>query len=184
MASFPHQRIAIIGTTAAGKSTLAEALSEKFNLPYVELDALYWGPNWTPVPFEEFWDQVETAIEGDRWVVVGNYQSVRWLIWDKADAIIWLDYPFRILFWRLLKRTVQRSLSRELLWGKNRDTFGRHLKFWSQDSLFFWLFKTYWQRKRETPFFLSLPSFNEMKIFHFKHPKQTEAWLNSLVIDA
>jgi hypothetical protein len=39
----------------------------------------------------------------------------------------------------------------------------------------YWLFKTYWRRKRETP--LLLEQYPHLKVFHFKHPKETEEWI-------
>lgn len=180
MNDFPHQRIAVIGTTGAGKSTLAEKLSKRLDIPYVELDALYWEAGWREADPYAFWDRVENAIEGEAWVIAGNYRSVQHMIWEKADAVIWLDYPMRILFWRLLKRTLRRAVTQEELWNGNRETFWRHLKLWSQDSLFHWLFKTYWRRKREFPVLLSLPGYDHLKVYRFKHPSELETWAGGI----
>ncbi len=185
MNTFPYKRIVVIGTTSSGKSTLAKQLADKLNLDFIELDALFWEPNWKEADFEVFRMRVETATSSQRslsegklgWVVAGNYRSVRDLIWPKAEAVIWLDYPFHIVFWRLLTRTIQRAVTRELLWGTNRETFWMHLKVWSPDSLFHWLFKTYWRRKRETPLLLSFPEYEHLKLIHFKHPREAEEWL-------
>ena len=40
------RRIAVIGNTGSGKSTLAEQLAELLGVPFVELDAINWQPNW------------------------------------------------------------------------------------------------------------------------------------------
>ncbi len=40
------QRIAILGCSGGGKSTLARALGEALDLPVVHLDQLYWLPGW------------------------------------------------------------------------------------------------------------------------------------------
>jgi hypothetical protein len=53
-----------------------------------------------------------------------------------------------------------------------------HFKLWSEESLFHWLFKTYWRRKREIPLLLSQPENSHLKLIHFKHPRETEVWLN------
>jgi len=42
------RRIVVIGTTGARKSTLAASLAARLDLPPIELDALHWGPQWTP----------------------------------------------------------------------------------------------------------------------------------------
>ena len=183
---FPYKRIVVIGTTSSGKSTLAEQLSNKLDLDFIELDALFWEPNWKEADDEVFRKRVETATSLQRgksenssgWVVAGNYRKVRDIIWPKAQVIIWLDYPFHIVFWRLLTRTIRRAVTQELLWGTNREPFWGHLKIWSQDSLFNWLFKTYWRRKRETPILLSLPEHAHLKLIHFKYPRETEKWLH------
>jgi adenylate kinase family enzyme len=174
----PHRRIAVVGATSSGKSTLAQKLAQKINADYIELDAFYWEPNWTPATMFDFFVRVEEAIQADAWVAAGNYRLVRDLIWDKAEAVIWLDYPFHIVFWRLLKRTVRRAVTQEELWNGNRESFWGHLKIWSQDSLFHWFFKTFWMRKREYPMLFSLPENAHLKIIHFKHPKEAEGWLN------
>jgi adenylate kinase family enzyme len=178
MNPFPYKRIVVIGTTSSGKSTLANALSEKLALDFIELDALYWEPNWKTAEVEVFRQRVEQATRSAGWVVAGNYSKVRDMIWSRAEAIIWLDFPFHIVFWRLLVRTIRRGWTQEELWNGNRETFWWHLKLWSEESLFHWLFKTYWRRKRETPMLVS--QYEHLKLIHFKHPKETEEWLASL----
>jgi adenylate kinase family enzyme len=180
MNTFPYKRIVVIGVAGAGKSTLAQRLSEKLGVRYIELDALYWQAGWQePDPFV-FWEQVEDAIEADSWVAAGNYGNIRFVIWPRAEAVIWLDYPLHIAFWRLLKRTIQRALTREELWNGNRETFWRHLPIWSRKSLFHWQFITYRRWKRETPTLLSLPNHKHLKVFHFKHPREAEEWFDEL----
>lgn len=180
MKRFTHQRIVVIGTTSSGKSTLAESLAKKLGIPYVELDALFWEPNWQEASPLEFRRRVESAIKPDAWVVAGNYSRVRNLIWERAELILWLDYPLPTVFWRLLTRTVCRAVTQEELWNGNRETFWWHLKLWSQESLFHWLFKTYWRRKQEIPILLSLPENRHLKCIHFKHPSETEKWLEKI----
>ena len=152
-------------------------LAEKIGGDFIELDALYWDPNWTPAELSVFYKRVETATSSQVWVVAGNYRGVRDLIWSKAQAVIWLDYPLPILFWRLLTRTVRRWITQEDLWNGNREKLWWHLKFWSEESLFHWLFKTYWRRKREIPQLLALAEYSHLKVFHFQTPTETDEWL-------
>lgn len=174
----------VIGTTSSGKSTLAQTLSKGLGIPCVELDALYWEPNWQAASPFDFWTKVKAAIEPEAWVVAGNYRLVRDLIWERAELIIWLDYSFQIIFWRLLARTIRRAWTQEELWNGNRETFWGHLKLWSQDSLFHWLFKTYWRRKREIPLLLSQPEYAHLKSMHFKHPREAERWLETITAES
>lgn len=180
MAGYPHRRFVVIGTTSSGKSTLAEQISARLGLDFVELDALHWEADWTPAKLEDFRVRVEMATRSGAWVVAGNYHVVRDLIWPQAEAVIWLDYSLPLIFWRLLTRTFRRVIFREKLWNGNRESLWSHLKLWSDDSLFFWLFKTYWRRKREIPLLLARPEHAHLCVYHFKTPKEAENWLTKL----
>jgi adenylate kinase family enzyme len=177
MPTLPHKRIVVIGTTSSGKSTLAERIAKRFSFNFIELDALHWEPGWQEAPLEIFRERVRMATQAERWIVAGNYHVARDLVWSRAEAVIWLDYSLPRIFWQLTRRTFLRWWTQELLWGTNREPFWVHFKLWSQESLFHWLFKTYWRRKRETPQLLSLPQHRHLRLIHFKHPSEVEEWL-------
>ena len=180
MSPFPYRRLVVIGVTSSGKSTLAEHLALRFDLNFVELDALHWEPDWQAAPLEVFRARVERALEAERWVVAGNYSIVRDLVWPRAQAVIWLDYPLLTVLRQLTRRTFKRWWTQELLWGTNREPLRDHFKLWSQDSLYHWLFKTYWRRKREVPRLLSLPEHGHLHLIRLKHPRETQSWLEGL----
>jgi adenylate kinase family enzyme len=180
MTNFPYKRIVVMGTTSSGKSTLAEKLAYKSGYEFIELDALNWEPNWTPAPQEIFHQRVDKATQAEKWVVAGNYQSVRHIVWPKADVVIWLDYSLGRIFWQLTRRTFSRWWRHELLWGTNYENLWMHFKLWSDESLYHWLFKTYWRRKREYPMLLAMPEHKHLDLLHFKQPQETEAWLKTL----
>lgn len=180
MPPFQFQRVVVIGTTSSGKSTLAKGLADRIRARYIDLDDLHWEPNWQEAPLDVFRERVRTATNSNVWVVAGNYRIVRDLVWPRAQAIIWLDYPFPIVFWRLIKRTLYRTITKEKLFAGNVESLRTQLRVWSQDSLVNWLFKTYWRRKRETPLLLALPEYAHLTLLHFKHPRETEAWLKSV----
>ena len=116
------KRISVTGSSGSGKSTLASKLAERLGAENVELDALYHQPGWTPLPDSEFLSSVAEAISGDRWVVDGNYNVVRELIWDAADTIVWIDLPRRVVMFQLVRRTVGRAVLRKRLWNGNRES--------------------------------------------------------------
>lgn len=179
MPTVPYKRIAVIGTTSSGKSTLAKQLADKLGYDFIELDALHWESNWREAPLEVFRGRVETATRAPAWVVAGNYHVVRDLIWSNAEAVIWLDYPLWTIFQRLWKRTWRRWWFQEELWNGNREKLWWHFKIWSDESLFHWLFKTYWRRKREYPALLALPEHRHLEVIQFKTPQEAEDWLRS-----
>lgn len=98
------QRIAILGCSGGGKSTLARALGEKLDLPVVHLDALYWLPGWVERDRAEFRGLMTEALAGSRWVVDGNYTNTTDLRLPRCDTIIVIDRPRWLCLWRVLWR--------------------------------------------------------------------------------
>ncbi|MGH6958619.1 MAG: hypothetical protein ACREEW_18285 [Caulobacteraceae bacterium] len=102
------QRIVVLGSSGAGKSTFARALGAALDLPVVHLDALFWRPGWTEPEPEAFRAKVAAAVAGDRWVTDGNYVGRTGdLRLPRADTVIFLDQPR----WLCLTRVVWRWLT-------------------------------------------------------------------------
>ena len=149
------QRIAVIGTTGSGKTTLARALAEQLHIPHVELDSLFWEANWSEATEPVFRERVSAALRGDAWVVDGNYSKARDIVWGKADTVVWLDYSLPVMLWRLIRRTLRRIALLEELWHGNRETWRG--AFFGRDSLFWWQLTTYKKHRRQYPALLSRP---------------------------
>ena len=66
------QRVAIIGSGGAGKSTLARQLGEATGLPVVHLDREYWAPGWVEPPRDEWTRKVALFAAEDAWIMDGN----------------------------------------------------------------------------------------------------------------
>jgi adenylate kinase family enzyme len=127
------ERIVIVGSSCAGKSTLGQLLGAWLGLPVVELDALYWLPGWQGCEEHVFLDKVRDAVARERWVLVGNYVQQRDLSWSRADTLIWLDLPLHVTIPRILTRSFRRWRSRELLWGTNSERFFQQLAVWDPE---------------------------------------------------
>ena len=139
----PHERlsigprISIRGATGSGKTTLGHTLGQRFGLPVVEMDAIYWLPNWQVKPLDQFRTDVKAALDAcpQGWICVGNYSQVQDVVLSQADTVLWLRLPFRVSFWRLCKRTVTRAWTRQLLWEGNPNRESWRQSFFSRDSI-------------------------------------------------
>jgi adenylate kinase family enzyme len=93
-------------------------------------------------------ERVTTAVAGETWVIDGNYSAARDLVWGRADTVIWLDLPFRVVMWRVVHRTVRRVARGDVLWSGNRERVRMAL---SRDSIILWALTTYHRRRRDYP---------------------------------
>lgn len=182
MTDTPHKdalrRVVIIGTSGAGKTTLARHLASRLNMPHIEFDAYRHGPNWTPTPNHILRQNVAKAIAADRWIADGNYSVVRDLVWPRATAIIYLDYAFPVVFYRLFCRTISRAAKRTVLWNGNREKLWWH--FFTKESLFLWAFQTHWSRKQSLLAAFDLPQHRHLAVFRLRSPRETRRLLDSI----
>lgn len=172
------QRVLVVGSSGAGKTTFARRLAQQIDANYFELDALHWGPDWTPVGKELFRERVTEAVARPRWVSDGNYFSVRDLVWSQATTLVWLDYSFPVVLSRSLRRSVRRVFTRERIFSGNRETFRQ--TFFSRESILWWVTTSFRPVRREIREFLEREENSRLKVFHFRKSREAEEFLVSL----
>ena len=148
-------KIQIIGTSGAGKTTLAEACAQVFDIPHIELDGIHWQDGWVELDRAEMKTRVAALLaQNSSWVVDGNYSQVFDLVQAQAELIIWPDLPKYQTLWAVTRRSIHRGLTRTRLWNtQNRESLFKF--FFTKESMFYWVWTTH-DRRHET--------FNE----HFK----------------
>lgn len=104
-----HQKIIVIGSPGAGKTTFAKRLATETGLPLFHLDALFWAPNWVENGAARFRASLLEVLAQDSWIIDGNYMSTMDLRLGAADAVYFIDVPF----WRCTYRVITRWLCRE-----------------------------------------------------------------------
>ncbi|MFD6178698.1 MULTISPECIES: P-loop NTPase family protein [unclassified Isoptericola] len=133
------RRILIAGTSGAGKTTLAGRLTAALDLPYTELDSLHHGPAWIPRP--EFEDDVRAIVAQDAWVSEWQYAVAKPLLLERAELLVWLDRPVRVVMRQVVGRTLRRRLRRVELWNGNLEPPLRTL-FTDEDHILRWAWRT------------------------------------------
>jgi adenylate kinase family enzyme len=81
-------RIAVVGTSGAGKTTFSARLAVLLECPHIELDAFQHGPNWQQATVEELRERTGAATAVGRWVCDGNYEA-RCAIWSGGARTSW-----------------------------------------------------------------------------------------------
>ncbi len=172
------KRLVVTGPAGSGKSTLAEAVAARIGVPFVELDAVFWGPAWTPTPRDAFREKVARLAAEEAWTIGASYSSVRDVIWARAEALVWLDLPLPLILGRLLHRTLRRIIRREVLWSGNRETWRD--AFFSRDSLFPFAIRQHRRFRRELPTALAAPEYRHLAIARLTTPRAVSAWLAAI----
>jgi adenylate kinase family enzyme len=111
------QRVIVAGTSGSGKTHLAARIAATLRIPHIEIDALHHGPGWAKR--STFEADVEHFAASPQWVTEWQYGTVRRLLAERADLLVWLDLGRTRVMWQVTRRTLRRFLWRETLWNGN-----------------------------------------------------------------
>ena len=169
------ERVAVVGTSGCGKSVFARQLAQSLGHPCVELDELSWAPDWRAKPEDVFRRLVAAAAAAPRWVIDGNYSRMRDVVWPRATTVIWLNFGFRTVFFRALRRTLGRLITREELWHGNRESLGR--AFFSRESILVWVITTFHRRRRQYEELRASGKYSHLSWIELRRPSDAKRYL-------
>ena len=90
------KKVLVIGCPGSGKSTFSRALHDLTRLPLIHLDMLFWNADRTTVSREVFLQRLDESMQGERWIIDGNYSSTMEKRMAASDTVIFLDYPVEV----------------------------------------------------------------------------------------
>ncbi|MEW2162745.1 AAA family ATPase [Streptomyces sp. NPDC007084] len=171
------RRILVAGSTGAGKTTLARALSGRLGIPFHEMDALaITGPGWQENP--SLVDDVARLTDGPGWVIDSfGHASVRDLLWARADTVVWLDYSRTVVMRRVLRRSAARTLLRRRIFGGNVETFG---SWFTADHPAWWAWSQYETRRADIAARCDAPRPAPLTVVHLRTPGATKSFFDRL----
>ena len=178
MSDGPIRRVSVIGSSGSGKTTFAARLAARLGVPHIELDAINWGPDWSPMDPQSFRARVIDATGGDGWVCDGNYSDVRLIVLDRADTVVWLDLPLRTCLMRMLSRSARRVQGGEELWNGNRERWRE--VFVGRQALFWWLITQHRRKRRDYEARFASAANAHLRVHRFRTSGEAEAWLAGL----
>ncbi len=90
------EKIIIIGSPGAGKSTFARSLRDRTGLPLHCLDLMYHNPDRTHVTGDIFDARLGDVLANDRYIIDGNYRRTLERRMMHCDTVFFLDYPVEV----------------------------------------------------------------------------------------
>ena len=137
-------RIAVYGVTGSGKTRAAADIGAVTGLPWHAVDDLTWEPGWIEVPTAEQRRRIEAICRADAWILDSIYS--RWLdvVLAQVQLIVALDYPRRLSYGRLLRRTATRMVTREPVCNGNVESLRNVL---ARDSVLWWHFRSFGRKR-------------------------------------
>lgn len=137
----------VVGCAGSGKTTLAGVLSSRLGLPHVERDEL--GEEGS----DEYRANVACEVAREEWVFDGAPYWVEDVVYPRAELVVALDYPRRVV----MRRALFRSLRRRAPWYTVR-----------------WAWRVWPERRVEID---ELERRADLEIVRLRSPRQARRWL-------
>jgi adenylate kinase family enzyme len=165
------KRVVVIGNGGGGKSTLCRALGERLGLPVYEVDAVQWLPGWQRAPLDETSRILDGWAADETWIIDGfGPMPVIERRLDRADTIVFIDFPFARHLWWSAKRQLA-SRVRGQAWAGQRRPPANLL-----------LFRTLRMVNAWRPQLLEMVSRSNRaaRLVHLHSPSEMRRWLGSV----
>lgn len=161
------EKVLIVGSPGAGKSTFARALATLTRLPIYYLDMLWHRPDRSHVSFEEFDEALEKILELERWIIDGNYLRTLHRRLLHCDTVFFLDYPSQLCLAGAEERV-----------GQQREDLP-----WAEETLdpdFAAYIRNFPVIKR--PLLVLMLMEHDGKVIHFTSRQEASAWLDAFAL--
>jgi len=143
-------KINVVGTTASGKTTFGKELAETLGVAFIEMDAIFWEPNWQEPSDTVFFENLQKAIDLPSWVLDGNYTRTIPIKWKDVDTVIWLDYSFR--------KTIFQSVI-------------------SKDSIILWCLRNYRINRKKYEAAMNNPEYSHIQFVRLRSHQEAKEYL-------
>ncbi len=168
------RRICVIGINGAGKTTFARKMAQKLDLPLVHIDSLYWFDNWQATPRDVFLQKLQAETEKDEWIIDGNNLRSLPARLERADGVVWLDYPAIVGALGALRRILRnRGRSRPDMGGECVEKLDRRALDFVRGILSF-------NRKNRPRIEEMLKNAPSVRVYRLKSRREAEKFLQNL----
>ncbi|MBT2653025.1 MULTISPECIES: hypothetical protein [Oceanobacillus] len=129
-------KVHIIGSVGSGKTTMARAIKTILDIPHIELDNIVWIRDSTGDRRRDLEDRdalLQSYVQQNHWVIEGVHISWVNSSLENADAIIFLDMPYYIRIYRIIRRFILQKLGKESANYKPTLSMFFHMIRWNHD---------------------------------------------------
>ena len=176
-------RVNVIGTSGSGKTTFGHQLAGILEIPFIEMDAIFWGPNWSPSGDEDFLPRLAEALHGEHWVLDGNYSRSTSTKWERVEVVIWLDFSFPRTLWQAIARAAGRLISQEELWPGTGNRESLRMLF-SKESIVLWTITSYARKRKNIIKMMGDPEYRHIRFHQLRSPAAAAGFLSAVGSDA
>ncbi|HZD22127.1 MAG TPA: adenylate kinase [Acidimicrobiia bacterium] len=175
-------RVVVVGCSGSGKTTLAREIARRLDIPRLEMDAVMHDGDWNATPDHVFAARLAEFATGDRWVIDGNYAShgASEAVWPRADTVVWVDPPKRVVVSRVVRRTLKRMITREELWNGLREPLGNLYKRDPYENIIVWAWTRYDSYRRRYEETMRDGTWAHATVRRLQDMRTTRQFLNSL----
>jgi adenylate kinase family enzyme len=124
------RRVLVTGLAGSGKSTFSRSLAAKTGLPLIHLDLHFWKPGWVAPSEGEWRERQGRLLNGDAWILDGNYEETLDLRLERADTIVVLDTPWWVCAGRAFLRGLRKPVGSVMPEGCDDSTWRRLRDEW------------------------------------------------------
>ena len=163
------KRIAIIGAPGTGKTTLAKNLGNIYELPVKHLDTIHYLDNWVLRDTKQRDKMIIEEGKKENWILDGTFIDTLEQRTDRADLIIFLDYPRATQLKGIFKRRITH------LGNKKHEIPKLDMSF----ILYVFTYNT----ERRKYIMNILKKYDSNKLLVFQKQKDLEKWLRKQYID-
>lgn len=165
-----NKNIVLIGISGTGKSTLSQRLALLTGLTLHHMDSIIWSENWVESTEEEIISSLDKIANSNGWIVEGWIDQYSKTILERANLILYLDYPGWLAMWGGIQR-----------WWSYRGKKRPEMPNGCNESLDLKFLQTMFYRKERPHIEKILTQFNVRNVYRIMSRNELEMCLPKIV---
>jgi len=159
-------KIAIIGGSGTGKTTLSKNLANKLNLPLYHIDGIHHLKNWEIRDKYERDKIILEIVDKPKWIIDGTYHTTLKQRMENTDLVIYLDYSSIAQVKGALGRWIKNH-------GKEKEEIPGCRERMSFEFLM-WVWN--WRKNKREDIINNISQIDKNKVLVFKTRRQLNKW--------